>query len=57
MSGGGERTPNQITQCESAGYPVQPANCSSPALFTMMGLSRVPVFMEEGRQGVRGMVF
>lgn len=36
-------TVSQLTWWESAGKPVQPAYCSSPAPLTMMGLSRVPI--------------
>lgn len=36
-------TVSQITTCESAGQPVQPAYCSSPKERTTMGLSRVPI--------------
>ena len=35
-------TVNQITRCESAGQPVHPQYCSSPALFTMIGSCKVP---------------
>lgn len=36
-------TVSQLTWWESAGKPVQPAYCSSPAPLTMMGLSSVPI--------------
>jgi hypothetical protein len=35
-------TVSQMTLWESAGKPVQPAYCSSPAERTMMGSARVP---------------
>ena len=38
----GKRTVSQMTLWESAGTPVQPAYCSSPAERTMTGFSRVP---------------
>lgn len=37
------RTVSQLTWWESAGKPVQPAYCSSPAPLTMIGSLRVPV--------------
>ena len=37
-----ELTPSQMTLWESAGTPVQPAYCSSPAERTRTGFSRVP---------------
>lgn len=40
------RTPSQLTTWESAGKPVQPANCSSPADRTLMGSSIVPSRLE-----------
>lgn len=36
------RTVSQIVTCESTGYPVHPAYCSSPKDLTMIGLSNVP---------------
>lgn len=40
--GWGGHTVSQLTWWESAGKPVQPAYCSSPALLTMMGSSMEP---------------
>ena len=39
----GKQTVSQMVTWESAGYPVQPANCSSPADLTTIGLSSVPI--------------
>lgn len=39
----GSPTLSQMTLWESAGQPVQPAYCSTPAERTMMGSWRVPV--------------
>lgn len=42
----GIRTPSQVTTWESAGTPVQPAYCSSPAERTRTGFSIVPEFFD-----------
>lgn len=39
----GRRTVSQMVTCESTGYPVQPAYCSSPNDLTIIGLSNVPI--------------
>lgn len=43
LAGQGHLTVIQRTLCESAGQPVQPTYCSSPAELTTIGSSRVPL--------------